>query len=706
MADLVLELGTEEIPARFCGPARTALRQSAIQSISDWGFDRDALEIPDGLGTPRRLVLIIRGLPDGQADTTRTVTGPPWDRAFDDDGQPTQAGAGFASKNGLDPGQLEQIDTDRGPVAGFTQTVTGQPTRDLLAAAIPEWVSAIPFGKNMRWEPSGFRFARPIRWLVATLDGAILATEVAGIKAGNQSRGHRFAGDAFPVAGPDGYLEAIRAQSVLVGVQQRRDRIRAEGDRITGEARLTVDWDAHNDLLDEVIDLVEWPNPMLGSFDPDFLVLPDFVLTAPMKDHQKYFPVLDADGQMAARFLFVSNQPDDPAGHIVKGNEKVLSARLADARFFWDQDLKKKLSEHAGALARITWQDGLGTLDDLRQRVSQLALKLGTQDAAATISQAGQLYLADLGTQMVYEFPEVQGRIGQTYATRPDNDAVSDAVGTAIVEAHQPAGADDELPQSDAGRALSMAHRIDLIVGNLIAGHVVKGSQDPYGMRRAAAGIFRILEQTTDSQLDLASACAAAIQQFKDADYATVEIPSGIEATLDEFWSARLQAYLESTSDQPADRIAAALAATGIEPRAARSRLQAMADYFADDAAAEKFLDTYKRFRNIAKDADPFQPGDLRSWNDDETTFFAEALAELNGTLIDKLGQASASGGPATAAIQELAGFIPVADRMFDEVRINVDDPTVTEQRQRLVATARRVFDLFADFNLIIGDGQ
>lgn len=697
--DLLLEIGTEEIPARFLPPARAALAEAATKALADWKLEAATIE---ATGTPRRLVLILRAVPERQADYEEVVTGPPWDRAFDANGQPTQAATGFAGKQGIEPGALERIETARGVFAGLRRDVRGRPVVELLGEAIPQWIAGLPFGKNMRWVSDGLRFARPVRWLVARWGADPLWPDspprIADVVPGDESRGHRFAGGPFAPADADDYLRRVREQGVMLDPAERRRHIVAEGDAAAGAAGLTVDWD--EDLLDEVVDLVEWPGAMLGSFDPAFLELPDCVLEAPMKAHQRYFPLRGSDGRLTDRFLFVANRPDDPKGLVRAGNERVLRARLADARFFWEQDTAQPLAEHATALRRITWQDGLGSLDDLHQRVRGLAtVILGQLDGeaeTATVARAAKLYLADLGTQMVFEFAEVQGEIGAIYA---DRDGETAAVVQAIREAHRPKGADDDLPESRAGMALALAHRIDLVVGNLLAGHEVKGNQDPYGMRRAAIGVFRMLEQV-GLDADLPAWSELALDAFRDQALelaAKPRLKEDPDTAIRRFWLTRLEGWLGRGGEQPA-ALRAVLAATGPRPVEARARLAALEHMLADGGRAEAFLDTCKRLRNIARDAAPvdLDAGDFP----DREGEFAAAVRSIRDASRERLD----AGDPADT-LKILGGMVAAADRLFEHVRIQDDDPAVTARRQGLVRAAREVLDEFAAFDILIDGG-
>ncbi|RMF14896.1 MAG: glycine--tRNA ligase subunit beta [Candidatus Dadabacteria bacterium] len=690
-ADLLLEVGVEEIPARFLPSARRALAEAATQTFAAWQVGHGAIE---ATGTPRRIVLIVRALETVQADRTETITGPPWDRAFDDQGAPTAAAEGFARKHGIAPQDLQQIDTPRGPAAGLTRTVAGRETRELLAEAIPDWLAGLPFGKNMRWEETGVRFARPVRWLVACLGGEPVSVEFAGIVAGAQSSGHRFYGGPFTVASVDDYLAALPGQFIELRPEDRRERIVRGANELAAGEGVRIDWD--DALLDEVVDLVEWPLPLLGRFAPEFLELPDVVLEAPMKGHQRYFPVRNADGSLANRFLIVSNQPEDPEGLIVAGNQRVLSARLSDARFFWDQDLARPIHEHAEALQRITWQTGLGTLQDLVERVARLATDLAPSFEASTdiVREAAALYLADLGTQMVYEFAELQGEIGAIYAERQ---GVAVDVVEAMRGAHQPRASEDPLPDRPEAAALSVAHRIVQIVGHLLLGHRVRGNQDPYGMRRAAIGVMRVL---TAHRLPVSvTTLSRAAADLYAAD--SVDIPDDLDQRIVEFWEQRLAAWLEQAGADAALSRAAARVCEGLVTRAAAAVTQ-IQELRHDTARYEALADTYKRLRNIARDTEPVS--DIADWTDAETAPFAAVLAQAEQELSAQLDLAAR--GADADLVAPLMAVIEAADVLFEDVRINADDPAVALSRKGLLRRAQSVFDRIVDFDLLISGGS
>lgn len=718
--DLLIEIGSEEIPARFCAAARAALAEAVRRDLEAWGVAFGEIR---SLGTPRRLAVLVHGVAAEQPARKRTILGPPEKHALAPDGSWSKAAEGFAKKNGHDTAALTWIDDpQRGRVAALVLDDPATPSAQLILAALPAWVAGIPFGKNMRWTGSEQRFARPIRWLAALAGDRMLvdaaraaqphvdlstAQHVAGVAIGRTTRGHRFLGRAaVDIPAACAYLEVLRAEGVIVDPVERRATIRSEGDRLAAAAGLTVEWDEA--LLDEVVDLLEWPQPMLGSFPERYLQLPDVVLTAPMKGHQRYFPLRRPDGSLDHRFMFVANRPDDPAGEIAAGNARVLAARLADAEFFWTQDIAKPLAAHAESLAAITWQEGLGSLADLAARVGKLAAVehvLHWFDADAhDVERAASLYLADLGTHMVYEYGELAGQMGRIYALR---DGESTAVATAIAEAYMPRGAEDALPQTGAGRALALAHRIDLIVGHLILGHEVKGNTDPYGLRRAAIGAFRILVDAGLNR-ELVALSTLHIQHYKAQK---IPIPGTLPEALAEFWSSRLTAWLTDQGYGAAE-VRATVAVVRGNPVAALGRLAAWANAFPDESARARFLDTYKRLRNIARDAKPYDDAELTNWPDPESAAFAAVLGEVRAQL-DRFLYHLVHGGwnaqpttpteDAARALAALATLEDATEALFEGVRIQADDPALRERRVRLVRSARDTFDRFMAFDALIG---
>jgi len=488
----LLELGCEEIPARMIAAGAEDLRARLVAVLDASGF-------PHGpslaWGGTRRLAVRVESVAGALPGKDEVMLGPPASVAFKDDGQLTPAGAGFAKKQGIDPSTLQRIETDKGVYSGFRRAVGERSLQQVLATALPASIGGMSFPKMMRWGTGAHRFVRPVQWVVALHGAAVVELEVMGATSGRDSDGHRFLAPG-PVAIPeaDRYVETLRAARVLVEPEARREAMRLAlknaADSLGGAL---VEDDA---LLDEVVDLVEWPGVVAGRFDASFLELPPEILVTTLKHHQKSFSVRGKDGLLPA-FLSVANTDRDPAGHVRRGNEWVVVGRLEDARFFWGEDRKRTLASRVDDLKRVTFHKKLGSYEDKTKRVTALAAaiaeRLGLTVADTAIaSEAARLAKADLVTGLVGEFPELQGIVGGLLLRA---ESVPAAVADAVAEHYKPAGAEDSIPATAAGCIVAVADRLDTMSGLIGAGETPTGSRDPFGLRRAASGVFRILAE-------------------------------------------------------------------------------------------------------------------------------------------------------------------------------------------------------------------
>ena len=492
MPDLLVEIGTEEIPAGYLAPASGAFAEMMTDAL-------DAERLSGGgsrtFHTPRRITLAILALPESQDDFSEEVQGPSKKIAFDDDGKPTRAGAGFARGQGIAVEELQVKETKNGPYVFAHKKTTGRPTAEVLADILPGVIAKLPFPKSMHWDDMNFTFARPIRSILALLDSDVVGFEAGGVTSGRVTHGHPFlAPRAIEIADADvdKYLDLLRQANVIADVEERREMTREQIEKLLSAhgAELT-----ELELLDEVTNLVEFPTAIEGSFPEHFLEVPSQVIEAAMMEHQRYFPVRDASGELVNRFITVSNRTGESSDLIRQGNERVLDARLNDAQFFWTEDRRHSLEEHHESLSGVTFQEKLGTYADRVARIRELALfiakEMGLDDkTSAKVERAAVLCKADLVTQMVGEFPSLQGVIGREYA-RADGEETE--VVEAIAEHYQPRSARDDLPQTDVGRILALADKFDALVGCFAAGLIPTGSQDPYALRRQTGGIIRII---------------------------------------------------------------------------------------------------------------------------------------------------------------------------------------------------------------------
>ena len=507
MPDFLLEIGCEEIPARMIGAASEELRERVAALLSRERLSGgEVTHKVTQFDTPRRLAVLAHGIAASQADVVEQVTGPSLHVAYKD-GQPTPAAHAFAKKAGVDVAHLEKVTTAKGEYLAAKITKKGRSASEILAEGLPKELSTIYWPKNMYWQKPNERFVRPVRWLVAMLDGETIPLEFGGIRAGNTSRGHRILTDApvpIPRAGT-AYFDGLRAAKVL-GRGEREHQIRKALDAAT-RAIPGARWREDAALLDTVVNLTEFPSVILGSFDPQFLALPEEVLVTVMRDHQKYFAVDDADGKLAPHFLAVLNTDSDPQGLIRHGNERVLRARFNDARFFWQTDQKKSLLERLELLKHVTFQKDLGSYFDKTQRVQRLCSWLseilkqgGIAVRPGVIHKAVCLAKTDLTTELVKEFTELQGIVGGLYARAQQLDeslpeATRFAIADAIYDHYKPESTDDDVPRSIEGAVLSIGDKADTIAGMFALGLVPSGSKDPFALRRQANAIVKVIAE-------------------------------------------------------------------------------------------------------------------------------------------------------------------------------------------------------------------
>jgi glycyl-tRNA synthetase beta chain len=491
---LLIEIGCEEIPARMIAAAAEDLRVRVAAVLDAAGFDHGPSR---AWGGTRRLAVRVEAVAGTLPGREQLVLGPPASAAFGKDGLPTQAGLGFAKKQGIDPAALEKLETDKGVYAAFRRAVGESTLEQALASALPASIAAMSFPKTMRWGMGAHRFVRPVQWVVALHGGAVVNLEVMGATAGRASDGHRFlAPGPVSIDHADRYVDALRAARVLVEPEARRAAMLSALE--TAAATLGGEVVRDETLLDEVVELVEWPGVVAGRFDASFLELPQEILVTTLKHHQKSFSVRGRHGLLPA-FLSVANTDRDPAGHVRRGNEWVVVGRLEDARFFWIEDRKRSLASRVDDLKRVTFHKKLGSYEEKTRRVAALAEaiagKLGPAVADTHLAaQGARLAKADLVTGLVGEFPELQGIVGGLLLRAEGAPA---EVADAVAEHYRPAGAEDSIPTTAAGCIVALADRLDTMAGLIGAGETPTGSRDPFGLRRAANGVFRILAERT-----------------------------------------------------------------------------------------------------------------------------------------------------------------------------------------------------------------
>ncbi|MGB9123807.1 MAG: glycine--tRNA ligase subunit beta, partial [Candidatus Angelobacter sp.] len=518
MPDFLLEIGTEEIPARMIQDASQELQKRVEELLARNSLPHQGIKRSE---TPRRLALIASSIPATQPDVQEQLTGPATKVAYKD-GQPTPAAHAFAKKAGVDVSQLQKVTTPKGEYLTASVTNKGKPAAQLLAELLPKEIAAIYWPKNMYWRAGKpERFVRPVRWIVAMLDGKIIPLEFAGIKAGNQSRGHRILGPAqVSIASPSQYAETMKGAHVTAISADREYKIRKALDAATRTVP-GARWREDAELLKTVVNLTEWPSAILGSFDKEYLSLPEEVLVTVMRDHQKYFAVEDASGKLAPHFLAVLNTDGDPDGLIRHGNERVLRARFNDARFFWDTDQKTPLVNRVEMLKAVTFQKDLGSYAAKADRMAALAAKLsagleksGQKVDGGAVQQAARLAKTDLTAELVKEFTELQGVVGGLYAKAQGQ---PDSVADAIYDQYKPESTEDSAPRTLEGAVLSIADKADSIAGMFALGLVPSGSKDPFALRRQANGIVKTIVEHK-LPLNLAQIMADARNGYKGSE--------------------------------------------------------------------------------------------------------------------------------------------------------------------------------------------
>ncbi len=686
MPDLLYEIGTEELPAGYLQPALEQLS-------AEIGRRLEEARIPAAesvtAGTPRRMTVAVRGIPELQPAQVTKETGPPARVAYDEDGNPTRAAAGFARKYGVTVESLEVEETDRGPYVVATLEEAGRPAGELLPDILASATLAVSFPKSMHWEPNGVLFARPIRWLVAMLDGDVLEMEIAGVKAGRETWGHPFLSDG-PVrldsADFDTYLTKLRESYVIADPVERREKVQDQIADLMG-AHGSPEMDLR--LLDEVTNMVEWPCAVEGSFDKRFLDVPASVLTAAMKEHQRYFPVTDEGGDLLPRFVTVTNRLPEQADQVRAGNERVLLARLEDARFFWTDDSETRLEEMVPRLADVVFLGGLGNNLERTERLVDLARRIadmmGADGLAEAAARAAYLCKADLLTGLVGEFPSLQGIVGRELAAAQGE---PQEVADAIAEHYLPAGADDRIPDRPASIALALADKLDVIVGCFSVGLLPSGSQDPYALRRNALGVLLILEEN-GLALALSELVDAAIAALADGGR---ECPPDLRDDVLSFIRDRLY---NAAVDRgfPHDFVRAVLAAGYDNVTQFWRRLDAIAacsrrDWWAD------LVELVDRTYRIQRDLETVVEIREELLSEAAEKELAEKLAANRDAVRDAFNEANYEEG----ARLYCEAFAEPVHEFFEDVFVNVDDEDVRLNRKSLCGWVYRLFaEPFAD---------
>ncbi len=695
-ADFLLELGLEELPSSYIRPALDQLARELKEAIAEMRLDSGDVAT---FATPRRLAILVTDLVTRQEDYEEEATGPPAAAAWDKEGKPTRALTGFVAGKGATLDDVRKVKTEKGEYVAVTVKRLGKTAAELLPEAIRRIVPGLSFPKSMRWLPgSDTRCARPLRWIVALLGDEPLAFDLSGVTAGRVSRGHRFLHPGtVAIAHPKSYVEALAGAGVVADPRLRQQVIVEQAKALAAAAGGVLVDDP--ELIDINNDLVERPQALSGSFDPGFLDLPREVIVTALREHQRFFAVEDSAGALLPVFVSVRNGDDRNLAGIAAGNAAVLRARLEDARFYWDTDLRKAPIDRVSELSGIVWLEGMGSVEQKAGRMQVLGAWIARQwnpELARVVERAALLAKTDLLSEMIgsgKEYASLEGVMGAYYAARHGEEP---AVVQAIKDHVLPKGAGDALPASDAGAALAIADRADSVVGAFLAGKIPSGSEDPYGVRRAANGVVRILLDQGRA-LDLSALTREALEVYARAGKAAAPDLAG---KLDEFWAGRLANALGERGIAY-DEAAAALGGSGgsTDPLDVVRRASALKAWRTSPDFVPLVVG-YKRVANIlraATDAPGGVTGDLP--DPDE----AALLAAVHG--------AAARAEPSFAArdygkvLEELLSLRAPIDSFFAAVMVNAEDSLVRRRRLGLLATTRALFDRAWDFSKVVVDG-
>ncbi|MGB7386445.1 MAG: glycine--tRNA ligase subunit beta [Pseudomonas neustonica] len=679
--DFLVELGTEELPPKALKKLAEAFLAGVEKGLKEAALDYRAARY---FAAPRRLAIQVDQLASQQPDRSNQMDGPPVQAAFDKDGNPTKAAEGFARKCGVSVAELDQS----GPKLRFVQAIPGQPAADLLPGIVDAALAALPIPKRMRWADRKTEFVRPTQGLVMLLGEQVVPCDILAQSAGNQSRGHRFHHpDNITISSPSAYADALRKAYVVADFAERRELISQRVAELAAEQQGTAI--VPRDLLDEVTALVEWPVPLVCSFEERFLDVPQEALISTMQDNQKYFCLLDASGKLLPRFITVSNLESKDPRQIIEGNEKVVRPRLTDAEFFFKQDKKQPLESHNERLANVVFQAELGSVFDKATRVSNLAgfiaEQIGGDESKA--QRAGLLSKCDLSTEMVGEFPELQGIAGYYYAK---HDGEAEDVALALNEQYMPRGAGAELPSTLTGAAVALADKIDTLVGIFGIGMLPTGSKDPYALRRAALGVLRILIEK-QLELNLNAALQVAIQQYGERVKA-----DGLIALVQDFIFDRLRARYEDEGIDVAV-YQSVRAVSPVSPLDFDQRVQAV-QAFRRLPEADTLAAANKRVSNILSKADGEVSTAIDSALLQETA--EQALASAVTAAEEHVAPLAAD-RQYQQALERLAGLREPVDAFFDQVLVNAEDPAVKANRYALLARLRGLFLGVADISLL-----
>lgn len=685
--DFLVELGTEELPPKALKSLSDAFTQGIVNGLADAGIDHGAVE---SFAAPRRLAVRIRDLADAQPDKPVEKRGPAVKAAFDDAGNPTRALNGFATSLGVTPDQLDTLETDKGAWVVYRTVEQGKPTIELLPALIEKSLAALPIPKRMRWGAYHTEFVRPVHWLVLLYGNKVIDAPILNLTPGNQTRGHRFhCPKSLLIPTPNDYEVVLKEEGrVLANFEERRDVIRAGVTAIAeseGNGRAVI----NDDLLDEVTALNEWPVPLLGRFEERFLEVPAEALISSMEEHQKYFHVVDENDRMLPLFITVANLESKDPAQVVSGNEKVIRPRLSDAAFFYETDRKSRLEDRIEQLKPIVFQEKLGSIYDKSVRVAALARKIadaiGSDPALA--ERAAMLAKTDLVTEMVLEFTDLQGIMGQYYA---EHDGEPADVAKALNEQYMPRYAGDDLPTTLTGCAVALADRIDSLVGLFGINQPPSGTRDPFGLRRASLGVLRIIIERA-LPLDLQTCCEWATENF------TVLSEQNVATTVVDYMLERFRAHYDEQGIG-AEVYLAVHARRPTRPLDFDRRIKAV-EAFRQLPEAQALAAANKRVSNILTKQGGDSIGervDTGLLQDGAEQALADAVAKQADAVLPLFEQ-----GDYGSALSSLAGLRQPVDTFFEEVMVMAEDDAVRNNRLALLNRLRNLFLRVADISLL-----
>ena len=679
--DLLFEIGAEEIPAGFMPNILGQLKQLAETKLNDAHLPFESIAT---YGTPRRLALIVKGLADTSAEISERHKGPSASIAYDADGNATKAAIGFARGKGLDVADLVVED---GYIYAETKTA-GVPAKDIVTDMLPQLITGLNFPKSMHWGNLDAKFVRPVRWLVALLDEEVIPVEFATVKSGNVTRGHRFLGaDEITIKNAASYVDTLKENFVMVDQDARRELISKQLHDMAASKNASIVWD--DDLLEEINYLVEWPTALCGGFEESYLALPDAAIITPMKDHQRYFPLVDQEGKLLPMFLTVRNGSDHSIEVVQAGNERVLRARLDDAKFFFNEDRKKPLIDRQDGLTKIVFQEGLGNLADKTERLLKLGRVFGEEcglheDAAVVLERATELAKTDLTTGMVTEFTELQGVMGKEYALL---DGESPEVAEAIFEQYLPRFAGDVLPQTEAGKVLSIIDKVDNIVATFSRGLIPTGSQDPYALRRQTIGILNIL---------LGSEWNISLRPIFKASMELLNVPAEKQDELlgqvEEFFTLRLKnIFLDR--EVPHHVIDLLLSNNELSVADAEGLVNALLANRIDENV--ELVQAYTRMYNLVKDVEYTGVNSDLLKEDAEKALFEAASKASEASL------AAWEANDYTAVVAVPATLVPAINKFFEDVMVMDKDEAIKSNRLQLVRLAYSVMAIIGDISAL-----